>query len=81
MSCYDKSFGIESIGFCCAFALSQYEVADEIWHDKLQKMSHLGLTKISIHLFTLEAECVKMNKMQHSCKVLYNNRGSIMKGK
>lgn len=54
MSCYDKSFGVESIGFCCAFPLSQYEVADEICHDKLQKMSHLGLTKISIHLFNLE---------------------------
>lgn len=50
VSRYDESSNVESIGFCCTFPLNQYEVADEIQHDKLQKMSLLGLTKISIHL-------------------------------
>lgn len=35
MLCYDKSFGVELIGFCCVFLLSQYVVVDEIWYDKL----------------------------------------------
>jgi hypothetical protein len=47
-------FGSQAIAFCCVSPPNQYKVADEIWHDKLQKTSHPGLAKISIPLFTLK---------------------------
>ena len=54
MSGDDKLFGAESIAFCCDSPPNQHRVADKIWHDKLQKMSHPRLAKISIHLFSLK---------------------------